>query len=313
MVDFSKLKSSSQDSLRKLTEQVGKLNNTTNDRKSNDDKYWKPTVDKAGNGSAIIRFLPAPPDEDVPFIRYWDHGFKGPGGKWYIENSRTTLGEKDPLSEYNSRLWRESDNDDSPQRKQVRNQKRREHYVSNILVIKDPGNPDNNDKVFLYKYGKKIFNKINELMNPVDDGIEEIAPVNPFDMWNGADFYLRIRKVEGYQNYDKSSFGAPKAISEDDDELESLWKSEHSLQTIVDPSNFKSYEELERHLNEVLELNAPTRSHVEDDDLPSTPAPTQHQAKVESDADDLPWSSKASEGDEEDDDLAFFKRLSEED
>jgi len=313
MVDFSKLKSSSQDSLRKLTEQVGKLNNTTNDRKSNDDKYWKPTVDKAGNGSAIIRFLPAPPDEDVPFVRYWDHGFKGPGGKWYIENSRTTLGEKDPLSEYNSRLWRESDNDDSPQRKQARKQKRREHFVSNILVIKDTGNPENNGKVFLYRYGKKIFNMWNELTNPVDDGIGETIPIDPFNMWNGADFYLRQRKVEGYPNYDKSSFGAPKAISDDDDYLETLLNSTHSLQTLVDPSNFKSYEELERRLNEVLELNAPTRSHVEDDDLPSTPAPTQHQAKVESDADDLPWSSKASEGDEEDDDLSFFKRLSEED
>jgi hypothetical protein len=307
-MDFSKLKSSSQDSLRKLTEQVGKLNNN-GDRKSADDKYWKPTVDKAGNGSAIIRFLPAPVNEDVPFVRYWDHGFQGPGGKWYIENSLTSIGDKDPVSEYNSKLWRESDNDDSPQRKQVRSQKRREHYVSNILVIKDPGNPDNNGKVLLYRYGKKIFNKLNELMNPIDDGIDEVKPVNPFDMWNGADFYLRIRKVEGYSNYDKSSFGSPKPISEDDDELEKIWTSEHSLKSILDASNFKSYEDLDRKLNEVLELNAPARRRVDDDPIPAQSAPIGRQIKTEAEEEDLPWSNKESASTEEDDDMAFFKSL----
>lgn len=311
-IDFSSLKKSSQDSLKKLTEQVSKLN-ATSDRKS-DERYWKPTLDKAGNGSAIIRFLPAPPGEDVPFIRYWDHGFKGPGGKWYIENSRTTLGENDPVGEYNSKLWRESDNDDSPQRKQARAQKRREHYVSNILVIKDPGNPENNGKVFLYVYGKKIFNKLNELMNPVDDGIAEVKPVNPFDMWAGADFYLRIRKVEGYSNYDKSDFGSPKAISEDDDELEKIWKSEHSLQTIIDPSNFKSYEELERRLNEVLELNMTARPTRVVEPEPTAAAPVFREAKAEVDTDEVPWNSSAADtSTDDDDDLAFFKRLAEED
>lgn len=318
-IDFSKLKNSSQDSLRKLTEQVNKLN-TTSERSKDDEKYWKPTVDKAGNGSAILRFLPAPPNEDVPFVRYWDHGFQGPGGKWYIENSRTSLGEKDPVGEYNSKLWRESDNDESPQRKQVRKQKRREHFVANVYIVKDPGNPENNGKVFLYKFGKKIWNKLNELMNPVDDGIEEVAPINPFDMWAGADFYLRIRKVEGYPNYDKSSFGSPKAISEDDGELESIWKAEHTLQPILDPANYKSYEDLEKRLNEVLELNVstPSRRQVEPEDLPSTPAPTQRQVKTEAE-DGPPWgstpasSSSASTDDEDDDDLSFFRKLAADD
>lgn len=311
-IDFSSLKSSSQDSLQKLTAQVSKLN-TSSDRKD-DNNYWKPTTDKAGNGSAIIRFLPAPPGEDVPFVRYWDHGFKGPSGKWYIENSRTTLGENDPVGEYNSKLWRESDNDDSPQRKQARAQKRREHYVSNILVVKDPGNPENNGKVFLYRYGKKIFNKLNELMNPVDDGIAEVKPVNPFDMWSGADFYLRIRKVEGYSNYDKSDFGQPRAISDDDSELEKIWKSEHPLQTILDPSNFKSYEELERRLNEVLELNASVRSRVVEQE-PTAAAPVYKETKAPVDeADDIPWNTtSSSSSDDDDSDLAFFRKLAEED
>lgn len=310
---LNKLKSSSQDSLRKLTEQVSKLGNNQ-EKNKDDDKYWKPTIDKAGNGSAIIRFLPSVENEDTPFIRYWDHGFQGPGGKWYIENSRSTIGEKDPCGEYNSRLWKESDNDDSPQRKQARKQKRREHYVSNILIVKDPGNPENNGKVFLYRYGKKIWNKINEMMYPVEDGIEEVTPVNPFDIFQGADFYLRIRKVEGYQNYDKSSFGTPKALSEDEDEMESILSNLHPLQPIVDPSNFKSYEELEKRLNEVLELNAPARRQVGDDSIPTKTAPEQRQAKVESDEDDdLPWTNSSTSTDDDEDDMAFFRRLSQED
>lgn len=313
MVDFAKLKASSQDSLRKLTEQVSKLNGST-DRQRDDDNFWKPTIDKAGNGSAIIRFLPAPEGEDVPFVRYWDHGFQGPSGKWYIEKSRTSIGDKDPVAEYNSKLWRESDNDESPQRKQARKQKRREHFVSNILVVKDPGNPENNGKVFLYSYGKKIFNKCNELMNPVDDGIEEVKPINPFDMWNGADFYLRIRNVEGYRNYDKSSFGEAKAISDDDDYLESIYKKEYPLKPFVDPSNYKSFEELERRLNEVLELNTPARR---EDPIPAQRAPEAPKAKNEFDEEESPpWNdtpASTSSVVDEDDDMAFFRKLAEED
>jgi hypothetical protein len=312
MVDFAKLKSSSQDSLRRLTEQVNKLN--SNGERKNDENYWKPTLDKAGNGSAILRFLPAPPGEDLEFVRYWDHGFQGPGGKWYIENSRTTLGDKDPVTEYNAKLWRESDNDESPQRKQVRKQKRREHYVANVLVIKDPGNPENNGKVFLYKFGKKIFNKLNELMNPIDDGIDEIKPINPFDMWSGADFYLRIRKVEGYSNYDKSDFGQSRPVSEDDNELERIWKMEHPLQPIVSPSNFKPYEELERRLNEVLELNAPTRRPYDDGpSVAAAPALKQAKSAMDEDEEEAPWAKPSvatkSVAADEDDDMAFFRNL----
>lgn len=309
---LEKLKQNNQDSLRKLTEQVSKLNqNGDNNNNRDRENYWKVTVDKAGNGSAIIRFLPQVENEDVPFVRYWDHGFQGPGGKWYIEKSRTTLGEKDPISEYNSRLWRESDNDDSPQRKQVRKQKRREHYVSNILVIKDPSNPENNGKVFLYEYGKKIFNRLNELMHPIDDGIETKNPVNPFDIFGGVDFYLRARKVDGQRNYDTSSFGESKPVSNDEAELERILSSLHPLQPIIDPSTFKSYEDLERRMNEVLELNTPARS-VQRDFEEQAP-PVQRQAKNEFEVDDTPpWNepkSNVSTDDDEDDDMAFFKKL----
>lgn len=320
MSNFASLKQSSQDSLRKLTEQVSKMNATGSDKNDkNDEKFWKPTVDKAGNGSAIIRFLPAPNGEDVPFIRYWDHGFQGPRGKWYIEKSLTSLGEKDPVSEYNSKLWKESDNDDSPQRKQARKQKRRLHYVANIYVVKDPGNPENNGKVFLYDFGKKIFEKLNELMHPINDGIDEIKPINPFDMWSGADFYLRIRNVDGYRNYDKSSFGESKEFLDDDDAREAVYNQEHSLQEFLNPANYKTFAELEKRLNEVLDLN--THINRDDDhhygreDAPAgKTAKPAYEAKTEED-EDLPWNQPkaTSAADDEDDDMAFFKRLAEED
>lgn len=313
---LAKLKQSAgQDSLRKLTDQVSKLTQGGDNNRRDDGNYWKLTVDKAGNGSAIIRFLPPVENEDVPFIRYWDHGFQGPGGKWYIEKSRTSLGEKDPVAEYNSKLWRESDNDESPQRKQARKQKRREHYVSNIYIVKDPGNPENNGKVFLYEYGKKIFNRLNELMHPVDDGIETRDPINPFDIFGGVDFYLRARKVDGQRNYDTSSFGSPKPLSEDESELERILSGLHPLQPILDPSNYKSYEALERRLNEVLDLN----THLNRDDerhYGREEAPVGKTAKASYEADDkeedAPWATLDTAV-EDDDDQAFFKRLAEED
>jgi hypothetical protein len=315
-MSFASLKQSSQDSLRKLTEQVNKLNNTS-EKNKDEGNFWKPTVDKAGNGSAILRFLPAPDGEDTPFVRYWDHGFQGPNGKWYIEKSRTSLGDKDPVAEYNSKLWRESDNDDSPQRKQARKQKRREHYVANVYVVKDPGNPENNGKVFLYDFGKKIWNKLNELMYPMDDGIEEIKPVDPFNMWTGADFYLRIRQVDGYRNYDKSSFGDSKPLLDDDDAREAIWKSEYPLKDFVDPAHYKSYAELEKRLNEVLDLN--TQLKNEDDayrgrqEAPAgKTAKASYEESVKED-EDLPWSGSSASTDDDDDDMAFFKKLAQED
>lgn len=301
MVDFSSLKRSSSTSFQKLTEELNKLNSNSFES-SDDNRYWTPTVDKAGNGYAVIRFLPAPANEDIPFVRLWDHGFQGPTGLWYIEKSLTTLGKQDPVAEYNSVLWNASTDDESPQRKQARKQKRRLYYVSNIYVVSDPGNPDNNGKVFLFKYGKKIFDKLNDLMNPQ---FPDDSPVNPFDFWAGANFKLKIRKVEGYRNYDKSEFDTAAPLMNDDDDLERIWNKEYSLQELLDPKHFKSYEDLKAKLNRVL---AVTTSAVSE-------APRQVRAEKE----DLPWndppstSATKSAFDEDDDDLEFLKKLAEDD
>lgn len=306
MSNFANMKKSSQDSLKKLTEQMNKMNPESESKKG-DDNFWKPTVDKAGNGSAIIRFLPAPEGEDVPFVRFWDHGFQGPGGKWYIEKSLTSIGEKDPVAEYNSKLWKESDNDDSPQRKQARKQKRRLHYVANIYVVKDPGNPDNNGKVFLYDFGKKIFEKLNALMHPVDDGIEEKKPINPFCLWTGANFYLRMRQVDGYRSYETSSFGESKPLFDDDKEMEKVFNQEHSLKAFLDPGKYKTFAELDRRLKEVLELNVV--SDLGDLDLPKKAEPPVAKTAP---AKAIP-ERKTVIVEEDEDDLSFFKKLADED
>jgi len=240
VINFDALKQNRKSSFDKLTSELNKLNQNPNQeggRPSDDDRFWKPDVDKAGNGYAILRFLPAPTGEDVPFVRIWDHGFQGPGG-WYIEKSLTTLGLPDPVSEYNSKLWNSGIESNKAI---VRAQKRRLSYYSNILVVKDPTRPDNEGKVFLFKYGKKIFDKLNEAMHP--EFSDETA-VNPFDLWEGANFKLKIRQVEGYRNYDKSEFDKPSPISTDDAELKKIWESEHSLQELVAVKHFKSYDEL---------------------------------------------------------------------
>ena len=212
-----------------------------------DDRFWRPELDKAGNGFAVIRLLPAADGEDIPWIKLYNHGFKGPGG-WFIENSLTTLGQKDPVSEMNSRLWNsgiESDKDIARQRK------RRLSYISNILVVSDPANPQNEGKVFLYKYGKKIFDKIQESMNPE---FQDEEAVNPFDYWKGANFKLKVRKVSGFVNYDKSEFESASPLFDGDDaKLESLWKTQYKLDEFVSESNFKSYDELKARLDAVLQ------------------------------------------------------------
>jgi hypothetical protein len=218
-----------------------------NDKKSyKDDRYWRPELDKSSNGYAVIRFLPAAGDEELPFARLYTHGFQGKGG-WFIENCPTTLGKKCPVCEANSELWNsglESDKD------LARGRKRRLSYISNILVVSDPTNPQNEGKVFLYKYGKKIFDKIQESMKPE---FEDESPVDPFDFWKGANFKLKVRKVAGYINYDKSEFEAPTALFDgDDSRLENLWKSEYSLQDIVAPTEFKSHEELKDKFDGVI-------------------------------------------------------------
>jgi len=300
-MDFKTLKSSSGNkSLEALTSELNKITNQEGGGKKGDDRFWSPTVDKAGNGYAVIRFLPAPPNEDVPFVRIFDHGFQGPGG-WYIENSLTTIGKQDPVSEYNSKLWNSTTDDKSPEREQARKQKRRLHFVSNIYVVQDQANPANEGKVFLYKYGKKIFDKLKEAMEPQ---FEDESPMNPFDLWAGAPFKLKIRQVEGYRNYDKSEFDKPGPLSKDDDMLEKIWKSEHSLQDFLKPENFKSYEELKAKLVKVLSGDATAKvKKAEEEDVP--------WAREESAPTFKATHAPKHSGSEDDDDesLEFFKSL----
>ena len=210
-----------------------------------DERFWKPEVDASGNGYAVIRFLPAPEGETVPWAKVYSHAFQGPGG-WYIENSLTTLGDKDPVGEVNRRLW----NDGTEEGKDVaRRQKRKLSYYSNIQVIKDPKHPETEGKVFLYKYGKKIHDKILAAMQPE---FQDETPVNVFDLWEGANFKLKIKKVAGFWNYDSSEFDSVSALSSDDTELEATWKQEHSLEAFVARDQFKSYEDLEKRLQLVL-------------------------------------------------------------
>jgi hypothetical protein len=227
----------------KLVKEVEKMNTATGS--SEDDRLWKPELDKTGNGYAVIRFLPAPEGEDLPWVKLYTHAFQGPGG-WYIENSLTTIGQKDPVSEHNRELWNSGSDKD---KETVRKQKRKLSFYSNIYVVKDPTNPHNEGKVFLFKYGKKIFDKIMAAMQPE---FEDEEPINPFDFWQGANFKLKIRKVDGYWNYDKSEFERSNPLLNDDDALESIWKKEYPLTAIVAPDQFKSYDDLEKRLKNVL-------------------------------------------------------------
>ena len=211
-----------------------------------DERLWKPTMDKSGNGYAVIRFLPACEGEDLPWAKVWNHAFQGPTGQWYIENSLTTLGNNDPVSEYNSKLWNSGIESD---KETARKQKRKLQYFANIYVVSDSANPQNEGKVFLYRFGKKIFDKVMEAMQP---DFEDESPINPFDFWNGANFKLKLRKVDGYWNYDKSEFEGVSALSEDDDVLEGIYKKQYSLNEFTAASNFKSYDELKTRLDMVL-------------------------------------------------------------
>ena len=214
-----------------------------------DDRYWKPELDKSGNGFAVVRFLPTPDGEEMPWVSYWDHGFQGPGG-WYIEKSLTTLGKQDPVSEYNTQLWNTGI---EANKEQARKQKRRLHYVSNIYVVSDPKNPDNEGKVFLYRYGKKIFEQLKEAISPA---FEDEAAINPFDLrGEGANFKIKIRKVDGYWNYDKSEFDSAAPLFDDENQLNDIYTSVHSLSEIISPSEFKSYDELKEKLDRVLGLS----------------------------------------------------------
>jgi len=300
-MSFQKLKKARKTDLSKLTQEIEKLNTSTNKNGNNsggDERLWKLTVDKAGNGHAVLRFLPAPDGEDIPWVRIWDHGFQGPGG-WYIENSLTTLGKKDPVSEHNSKLW----NSGIESNKDVaRKQKRRLSYYSNVYVVSDPSNSENEGKVFLFKFGKKIFDKINDKMNPTYDDDD---PVNPFDLWEGANFKLRARQVTGFRNYDASEFDSQDALFDDDEKLEKTWKQEYSLQEFLEPKNFKSYDDLNVRLTKVLELE------IEDETAGSSfgfedveKQPTRTPAPLPTVSDDT--------DNDKDDDLSYFSKLADE-
>ena len=302
---FEALKKNRSKSLDKLNEQLTKISSKGY---SNPDegKYWKPTRDSAGNGFAIVRFLPAPANEDMPFVRLWDHGFQGPGG-WYIENSLTTLGQDDPVGEINKKLWNSGNEAD---KKEAQKQKRRLHYISNVYVVKDSGNPDNEGKVFLFKYGKKIFDKLNDMMNP---SFEDEKPVNIFDLWEGANFRLKIRQFEGYPNYDKSEFDSPAPLFEDDDKLEAVFKQEHSLADVIDAKNFKTYDELQAKLFRVLGLAGDTArrqsaSQSAEDEIDSDLDMSNISNKTKS-APPIKEQTSSFESDDDSDDLEFFKSL----
>ena len=293
----------SRGSFENLMKEVEKIAAPTYE-KSEDNRFWQPSVDKSENGYAVIRFLPPPKGEELPWVRVWSHGFQGPSGRWYIENSLTTLNLPDPVSELNTELW----NTGIDSNKDIaRKQKRKLTYIANILVIKDAANPDNEGKVFLYKFGKKIFDKIKDIMQPQ---FEDEDPTNPFDFWKGANFKLKIRKVEGYRNYDKSEFDGVSSIADNDDKIEAIWNQQHGLQEFVDPKNFKSYDELKKKLDMVLKssgssMSADRFSESRMDDEPVAEASPPRAARA-------PQSKVSTPVDEDDDDtLSYFTNLAE--
>jgi hypothetical protein len=297
----------------KLVKEVEKMNTTGG---GEDDRLWKPELDKTGNGFAVIRFLPAPEGEELPWAKMYSHAFQGPGG-WYIENSLTTVGQKDPVSEHNRELWNSGSDKD---KETVRKQKRKLSYYSNIYVVKDPVNPQNEGKVFLFKYGKKIFDKIMEAMQPE---FEDETPINPFDFWQGANFKLKIVKKDGYWNYDKSEFDRVSPLLDDDDALEALWKKEYSLSAVTAPDQFKSYDDLEKRLKyvlgqktaasqsrDVLEQEDEYEGYVQTSSVEEKVVEELEQSYARSKSPSLPVVNKEVDEDE-DDALSYFQKLAE--
>lgn len=287
-MSFANLKRES-GNLDKLTKAIEALN-TTSEGSSSKENFWKPEIDKAGNGYAVIRFLPAPPAEEdgLPWVKLFNHGFQGPGG-WLIDNCLTTKNEKCPVCEHNSTLW----NSGIEANKEVaRKQKRKLSYIANVYIVEDSKHPENEGKVFLFKFGKKIFDKISEAMNPQ---FEDEKAVNPFDLWKGANFKLKIRKVEGYQNYDKSEFETSAPLLDNDDELEKVWKSEYSLKEYLSDGEFKSYDELKDRLTKVLGEAKPKTTVEQARSAPKAPVAEPDLTETE------------------DDDLSYFSKLAEED
>jgi len=287
-----------------LVKEVEKMNN--NGSTSGDERVWKLECDKSGNGYAVIRFLPAPDGEDLPFVKLYSHAFQGPGG-WYIENSLTTLGQKDPVSEYNTLLW---NNGTDAGKETARKQKRKLTYVSNIYVVKDPANPQNEGKVMLYKYGKKIFDKLTAAMQPE---FEDEEAIDPFDFWQGANFKLKAKNVAGYRNYDSSEFAAQSALLDDDDAMEVAWKKEYSLAELVAADQFKTYDELKLRLDYVLGNKGTPRVQQDEDleDESEGRGPVKDLTDdIRNELESLPTSRTVTEEDE-DDTLSYFAKLAE--
>ncbi len=261
-----------------------------------DERLWKPELDKSGTGQAVIRFLPAPDGEELPWIKMFKHAFQGPTGKWYIENSLTTVNKTDPVSEHNTSLWNTGLESD---KETARKQKRKLEYYSNIYVVSDPKHPENEGKVFLFRYGKKVFDKIMASMQPE---FEDETPINPFDFWEGANFKLKIRKVDGFWNYDKSEFDSVTALADSDEKLDGIWKTQYSLQEFLAPTNFKSYDELKKRLDDVLSgtVTASAASMI-DEDVVETP-----QFKSE------PQPTIPSVEEDDDDTMSYFQKLANE-
>ena len=316
-MSFANLKSRSMDISKLVTAATEASGQVSNTNKYQDDRKWKPTVDEQGNGYAVVRFLPATEGQDLPWVRYWDHAFKGPTGQWYIERSLTTLGQNDPVGELNSRLWNSGIEED---KETARRQKRRLHYVTNIQVINDPANPANNGKVFIYEFGKKIFDKIMDMMQPEFPGE---TPVNPFDFWTGADFELKIRNVAGYRNYDKSDFKSPAPLADaDETRLEATYNSLYDLNEFVLPNYpnahdanwFKSYDELKNKLETVLGVatgvGATLRNEAVAQSAESAPAREASEPTIVSAPAPAPVAAASAE---EDDTLSYFAQMAAED
>jgi hypothetical protein len=289
----------SRSNLDALTKELSGVSSNNNQKSYVDDRFWKPELDKTGNGYAVLRFLPAVKDEDLPWVKMWSHAFQGPGG-WYIENSLTTMNQKDPVSEENSRLWNtgiEADKDIA------RKRKRKLSYFANVLIVADPKHPENEGQVKLFKFGKKIFDKITDKMQPA---FEDEKAINPFDFWEGADFKLKIRKVDGFWNYDKSEFDSTKEIADNDESIEGIWTKQYPLKPFLEAANFKSYDELKSKLDKVLTGSRNTGT-VEDMVTPPSISETKPETVVEAVA-----ASSSNDSVDDDETLSYFSKLAEE-
>jgi len=294
----------------KLVKEVEKMNTSSG---SSDDRVWKLDVDKSGNGYAVIRFLPAPDGEDLPFVKLYSHAFQGPGG-WLIDQCLTTINQKCPVCEHNSGLW---NNGTDAGKEVARKQKRKLTYISNIYVVKDPSNPENEGKVFLFKYGKKIFDKLTAAMQPE---FEDEEAIDPFDFWQGANFKLKAKNVAGYRNYDSSEFAPQSALLEDDDAMEAIWKKQYSLAEFVSPDQFKTYDELEKRLKSVLnQKDAASSVRQQEEEYDSYVQPETKEDKVMEELEEsyrkakstTPTVEKSASIDDEDEDdaLGYFQKL----